>query len=222
MHRLTEILGMPVPVMLDFAVVQSSAKLVGTDAHWSNAGEGLCFSLLAYGDIANPLIMVDEIEKATGEGRHDPTSSLLSLLEKRTASQFSDHSFRMPFPIDASHILWVAASNHADDLPPPVLSRFVRFDLDAPTRPQLMGIIKRMFERMRLAEPWGGEFSPLSDEVADHLVQRGLVPRRIKNTLRIAAGLAALDQRRVIAIRDVEKCGMPVQPTSHGIGFLTG
>ena len=87
--------------------------LSGASSQWKGARAGKVFETLVEGAYANPVMVVDEIDKARGEHAYDPLGALYSLLEHDTAQTFTDEFAEVP--IDASQVIWVAP--RAD--PPP-------------------------------------------------------------------------------------------------------
>ena len=85
--------------------------LSGASAQWKNAKPGKVFDALVNGDYANPVIVVDEIDKAGGDSQYDPLGSLYTLLEHDTACDFVDEFAEVP--IDASDVVWIATANDA-------------------------------------------------------------------------------------------------------------
>ena len=59
--------------------------LSGASSQWRNAKPGKVFDALVNGSYANPVITVDEIDKATGDSQYDPLGALYALLEHDTA-----------------------------------------------------------------------------------------------------------------------------------------
>jgi ATP-dependent Lon protease len=222
LHRLAQMLALPEPVVLDFSVAQTSSQLTGSDSHWSNSKSGLCVQTVGLGPIANPIFLLDELEKArkSDGGGYDPLASLYSLLEKRTARIYSDLSFSPPFPLDFSHILWVAACNEADTLAAPILSRFKRFDIEPPTPAQRVGIVQRVFESLRADAAWGAFFEPLSLEVAQFLAAGSLSPREIKVLLLDVVGRVAESGQRHINLDEAKRHLPSKSSTRHPPGFL--
>jgi len=172
-RRLGEILGLTT-WRVD-ATQADGSSLGGTDRRWHSSE--CCHPLLAIarGRIANPLIIIDELEKAatrTDYGRL--WDCLLGLIEPETARQYPDPALHIP--LDLSHINYVATANTLDPLPMPLRDRFriVIFpkptitDLDAllPTLIQTLaterGIDKRWvaplddIERTAIANTWPG------------------------------------------------------------------
>ena len=63
--------------------------LSGASSQWKNAKPGKVFDTLVNGEYANPVIVVDEIDKASGDGQYDPLGALYELLETETATRFA-------------------------------------------------------------------------------------------------------------------------------------
>ena len=64
--------------------------LSGASSQWKGARPGKVFETLVDGQYANPVMVVDEIDKAGGEHAYDPLGALYSLLEHDTAGRFTD------------------------------------------------------------------------------------------------------------------------------------
>jgi hypothetical protein len=120
-RRLGELLGLAI-WRVD-AAQADGAVLGGTDRRWHSAE--CCHPLLAIarGRSANPLLLLDEIEKAatrTDYGRL--WDCLLGLLEGETSSRYPDPALQVP--LDLSHVNYVATANAIDPLPAPLRDRF--------------------------------------------------------------------------------------------------
>ena len=83
--------------------------LSGASSQWKGARPGKVFETLVDGQYANPVMVVDEIDKAGGEHAYDPLGALYSLLEHDTAGRFTDEFAEVA--IDASQVIWVATAN---------------------------------------------------------------------------------------------------------------
>ena len=104
--------------------------LSGASSQWKNAKPGKVFDTFLNGDYANPVIVVDEIDKASGDGQYDPLGALYELLEIETATRFVDEFVEVP--IDASGAVWLATANDAARIPEPLLNRMNVYEIDAP------------------------------------------------------------------------------------------
>jgi hypothetical protein len=73
--------------------------------------------------MVNPMVMVDEIDKASSETRNGRLwDVLLQLLEPATSKIFLDECLQVP--CNFSHVNWIATANKLGDLPRPLIERF--------------------------------------------------------------------------------------------------
>ena len=105
--------------------------LSGASSQWKGARPGKIFETLVDGAYANPVVVVDEIDKARAEHAYDPLGALYGLLEHDTAGCFVDEFADVS--IDASQVIWVATANDERAIPEPILNRMNVFEVQAPT-----------------------------------------------------------------------------------------
>ena len=104
----------------------ASFGLVGTQRGWGTAAPGRLVNTILMHKVGNPVIIVDEVEKA---GRAHSTKgvayglaeALLPLLEPVSARTWTCSYFEVKF--DMGYIMWVLTSNNCNLLPEPLLSR---------------------------------------------------------------------------------------------------
>lgn len=200
--------------VIDMASTQSSSPLAGSESFWSNSEPGVVFELLAYQPLANPVIVLDELDKTDQQRPYDPLAALYTLLEPRSARDFIDLSIR-DFAIDASHVNWIATANSIEGIPAPLLSRMTVLQVQAPNAEQVAHIAQQMYGRMRAENPWGSVFAPKLDEQVVEELQR-LPPRILGLALKRALGRAAREERDHIRV-----CDLPTiaGPSRRPIGF---
>lgn len=126
-----------------------NGTLVGTQAMYTNSRAGLLYNLLVQGEIANPLILLDEIEKAGSDSKNGGTvvNQLLALLEKHSAQHFEDQSVE-GLAFDVSWVNWVLTVNDLNHLPAPVISRTTLFHIEPPSEEQLPRIINSIYQQL--------------------------------------------------------------------------
>ena len=174
--------------------------LSGASSQWKGARPGKVFETLVEGQYANPVMVVDEIDKAGGEHAYDPLGALYSLLEHDTAGSFTDEFAEVP--IDASQVIWVATANDGRAIPDPILNRMNVYEVQAPDRDAARRIAAKLYRGIRAEHGWGERFDtePPSD-VLDAMSERA--PRDMRRAWMTAFGNAKLDRRERIAARDL-------------------
>jgi len=178
--------------------------LSGASSQWKGARPGKVFETLVDGAYANPVMVVDEIDKARGEHAYDPLGALYSLLEHDTAEAFTDEFAEVP--IDASQLIWVATANEERAIPEPILNRMNVYEVQMPDRDAARAIAQRLYVGIRAAHDWGRRFEPEpGDEVLDALA--ALAPREMRRAWMTAFGNARLDGRDRIELRDLPAGG---------------
>ncbi len=125
---------------------QTAFQLCGSDAGWSNAKPGIVFELLAQGDSAAPVLVIDEVDKIGLWARENPLNALLDLTEPETARHYKDWCLQLMF--DASKILVICTANERAALPPPLLSRLEVFLVKPPSVTQRQLFIETCFSRL--------------------------------------------------------------------------
>ncbi|MBM2293983.1 AAA family ATPase [Sulfitobacter pseudonitzschiae] len=124
----------------------ASFVVTGSQKGWGSAGPGKVLEGIMASQIANPVVVVDEIEKAgpsvsTKGQSYDLSQGLLPLLERLTAQSWSCPYYRVQF--DMSWITWILTANSVNGLPAPFLSRCPPIELRALTQEHLFGFAER-------------------------------------------------------------------------------
>ena len=138
------------------------------------------FEALVDGQYANPVIVVDEIDKASADAQYDPLGAMYSLLEHDTAGAFMDEFAEVA--IDASQVIWIMTANDERGIPEPILNRMNVFEIEPPSPEAARRIARNLYVSIRAEHGWGERFEaePL-DDVLDHLAE--LAPRDMRRAL---------------------------------------
>jgi len=175
--------------------------LSGASSQWKNAKPGKVFDTFLNGEYANPVIVVDELDKASSDGQYDPLGALYELLEVETATRFVDEFVELP--IDASGAVWLATANDAGGVPEPLLNRLTVYEIDRPDDAGSLRIARTIYSEVRNAHDWGRQFpESLSDCALDKLA--GLPPREMRRAVQSAFGNAKLAGRDEVTPDDVQ------------------
>jgi ATP-dependent Lon protease len=187
--------------------------LSGASSQWKGAKPGKVFEAIVDGQYANPVIVVDEIDKASADAQYDPLGSLYSLLEHDTAGAFMDEFAEVA--IDASQVIWIMTANDERCIPEPILNRMNVFTIEAPTLDQARAIARNLYQAIRGEHGWGRRFDPEpADDVLDALAE--LAPREMRRALMTGFGNARLAHRESVLAEDLPKAS----GSKTKIGFL--
>ena len=194
-ERLMQELG--VPFATYDGAGSADAMALGSSRKWSNAAPGLLLDLLVRNEVANPGVVIDELEKVGGSDRNgDLRTSLLGLFEPRRAASFLDRHLEVP--VDYSRVIWFGTANTMDGIPLPLANRMRVLKCPAPGRehldvlaPQLM---KAALASRGMNDRW---YQPLTQMELDAL-RRHWRGGSIRNLRRLLEGiLAAREQEKL-------------------------
>jgi ATP-dependent Lon protease len=206
--------------IINVSNIQTGSCLTGSESYWGNSQPGSLFELLVNGEIGNPLIILDEIDKSRDDDSYKPLAALHQLLEPRQARNFFDLSIP-DLHFDASYVAWVATANTLETIGQPILDRFTVFQIDEPSKDQMIAIIKNQYSKFINDHPAGGYFEALPrTDVVEAL--SSYHPRKARKILEQCFGLAALEKRTYLTAHDVYACNIVKKDTTFntGIGFL--
>jgi len=201
---------------IGFDAAITGATLLGSERRWSNTSPGALFELVCLGSHANPVVILDELDKAEVGRDWSPLSPLHTLLEPSTAAQARDISVNFEF--DASRVIWIATCNDSRRIPETLRSRFAHFEIG---RLEARGAIESsravlaaVFERLALSD-----FEPPGRAVAVALAH--LTAREVRQAAEQALARAVSSGRRRLMVQDIdprflgEGSGGPAGPWLH-------
>jgi ATP-dependent Lon protease len=200
-RKLAELLGTGMS-LVTMSSMTAGWLLSGASSQWKGAKPGKVFEALVDGQYANPVIVVDEIDKASADAQYDPLGAMYSLLEHDTAGTFMDEFAEVA--IDASQVIWIMTANDDRLIPEPILNRMNVFEVEPPTFDMARAIARNLYVAIRREHGWGGRFEPEPrDDVLDQLAE--LAPRDMRRALMTGFGNARLEARDEILVEDLPK-----------------
>lgn len=185
--------------LISMNALSAGFVITGSSASWRGAKCGKVAERLVRGQYANPVVVLDEVEKATGSSQSDPLAALYQLLEPETSCAFRDEFIDVE--IDASQIFWVLTANSTEGIPAPLLNRMAVYDVPAPTREQAAGIAQRMYGALLRELNLNGFEETLAEAVLDKLAP--VSPRDLRKTLLDCLGYAVVAKRGHVSVEDV-------------------
>lgn len=168
---------------LDLGGTSDSRALEGTARGWVNAQPCWPAVAMAQTRSANPVLVLEEIDKAGGSPQGGVAHSvLLTLLERETARNYWDKCLLAE--IDLSHCCWILTANDASLLPPMLRSRLDIVRIDGPGEEHFDTVLAALIAA--IAKEWGvrREMLPELPSRARTILREGFSRKRSVRTLR--------------------------------------
>lgn len=192
--------------------VHDEAEIRGHRRTYVGALPGRIVQALRKAKTANPVIMLDEIDKVSRDFRGDPQSALLEVLDPEQNSTFSDHYVELP--VDLSKVLFIANANQADTISAPLRDRMEMIDIPGYTPADKAQIVRDFLLPKQLREH-GIESQEIDfqDDAIETVIDRYTREAGVRTLERQIAGVC----RKIaveVAKKQVPKGGFVVTPES--------
>lgn len=142
-QMLGELVGLKA-ARIDMSTRSSAFDIAGVEYSWRSSCPGIPVRTLAASGHANPLIVLDEIDKTKSTSGGSPVEALLPLLQRDMS-----RNFLCPYlqsPIDLSWLSWLATANDIDRIPDPIRDRMKIFRIEAPRGEGLRQVVSARLE----------------------------------------------------------------------------
>ncbi len=173
--------------------ISDNRLLEGTARGWRGAQPCWPLLVMQQSQAANPVLLVDEIDKAVGSHNGDVRATLLSMLEPETARGWYDACLLVP--ADLGRISWILTANAAEALPRPLLSRLRVIRMSSPGSDAFEGLLEGILRDI------AGE---LSIDRADLPALPDEVEARLRAGFAGGAGIRALKRAVEAALAEAE------------------
>lgn len=214
--------------------MRDEAEIKGHRRTYIGAMPGKFVQALKEVEVANPVIMLDEIDKIGASFQGDPASALLEVLDPEQNGEFLDHY--LDLRVDLSQVLFVCTANQLDTIPAPLLDRMETLRLSGYVAEEKLAIARnhlwpKQLERHGLKpEQLRINDAALRYVIESYCREAGVrhLEQQLSRIMRkaIVGFMEGDTDRRNIVKRDIEALlGKPLfqrEKPQRGIGVATG
>ena len=200
-------------VRVSLGGVRDEADIRGHRKTYVGAMPGRIIAAMEQAGTADPMVLLDEIDKLCSDIKGDPSSAMLEVLDSEQNCAFRDHFIEVPF--DLSKAVFITTANDVGNIPAPLLDRMELIELPSYTAEEKFHIAKDHLIPKQLKEHGlKGTQLKISDDAVDDIIayytsEAGVrtLERRIASLCRKAAKKIADGTAKRISIKgkDVEK-----------------
>ncbi len=199
--------------------IRDEAEIRGHRKTYIGAMPGRIIQSVKKAGAANPVFILDEIDKVGNDFRGDPSSALLEVLDPEQNSTFYDHYVEMDF--DLSNVMFIATANSLSTIQPALLDRMEIIEVNGYTIEEKIEIAKQhLLPKQRDAHGVKTKEVTIKNDVMEKVVEEytresGVrsLDKKIGSIVRGVAKSIAMEEEynSTVSKQDVEKIlGAPI------------
>ena len=182
--RLNAVLGY-VGNSINMTSVIAPFELSGMDAGWNGSAPGFFFNTILKNNAANPIIILDDLDKVSVNPNHgNVNSTVIELIEPSNAKKYYERFFQID--LNMSYVSVIGLANNIDEVDKGVLDLFKVFNIDKPTVSSISSIVFSIYKELKLDDIYG--FAnltniDLNELVAKFIMSKTFSPRSMKKVI---------------------------------------
>ena len=203
-------------VRVSLGGIRDEADIRGHRKTYVGAMPGRIINALCECKTANPLMVLDEIDKMTSDVRGDPASAMLEVLDSEQNKSFRDHFVEIS--IDLSRCMFIATANSLENIPAPLIDRMEIIELSSYTRTEKLHIAKEhLYPKQLKLHGLNKRMLKLSDEAIYKIIDSYTAEAGVRSLERVIASLCRKCAKEIIE-KDVKSVSINEKNLSYYLG----
>ena len=178
---------------------------------------GRIMDAVIHAKVANPVILLDEVDKLGADYKGDPSAALLEVLDPEQNKNFKDHYIDLPF--DLSNVIFIATANDADNIPLPLYDRMEILELSSYTGTEKFNIAKEhLIPKQIEKHGLSAEFVDIQDNAIKEIIKYYTKEAGVRNLEKKIAAILRKIARKFVTEDKTEKITVTAENLSEFLG----